>query len=201
MGGLSSKEISQISNLDSLTTVVRRHRSIFDGKKQDYKQLLMEDSTIQAIFEKEKEKNPSWSNVSAEEKGEKKIVKYPPEFISRFDDPAIIRKMIFTSDSKLVDPLADEEKELPDKTASTKRPPPLSPEYKKKTFPIKLYIAEPPEPVKTIADNLSPLVKGAIRSNLVGLFGLAHAALQIGINYFFFYVYEKQTKNLILKNR
>jgi hypothetical protein len=51
----------------------------------------------------------------------------------------------------------------------------------KQSFPIKLYIAEPPDEVKQASEEgLPSSVKFAILMKFTGLFGLAHAALQIG---------------------
>jgi len=48
------------------------------------------------------------------------------------------------------------------------------------SFPIKLYIAEPSQEIKEVNSTLDSKVKFAVNARLVGLFGLAHAAVQIG---------------------
>jgi len=87
-------------------------------------------------------------------------------FLKRYDDVEEIKKILFT-----VDPSTDRLYEKIDEEESKK----LS-----NSFPIKLYIADPPKELKDKAASFNSKIKFAVGNKFVGLFGLAHAALQIG---------------------
>jgi hypothetical protein len=173
MGSSVSVEIPRIS-----ADVIRRNRAIFGNKPKDYKDLLQKDPAVQTVYKSMYGNQvggisggPLLNNVSngpaaQDENGRPVAVTYDSEFFKRYDDEETIIKLLFTRDGNS-DPLVEktDEEEMRQTTD---------------TFPIKLYIAEPPEEVKEAAPGLDGKIKMAVNNKLVGLFGLAHAAVQIG---------------------
>jgi len=169
MGNSSSK-----SALDISRDLIRTHRSIFTGKKGDHRAMLKNDVIIQNQY---KEFLTQKSNSPPNDGP----IEYTEDFFKRFDDVSTITKILFEETSSTQsDPLADEEKELPDKSPNAKAIVPISEQDKANTFPIKLYIAEPHDNLKKAAPNLDTVTKTVVKQKLIGLFGLVHAGLQIG---------------------
>lgn len=167
MGNSNSQHIPEISS-----DFIRHNRDVFEKtKKKDYRDLLQKDQQVQQLYLRDHKPSDRISSIATnsnvqangEVPGE---ITYDEAFFKRFDDVETVKSILFR-----IEETAENIHERIDQDEGNSRP---------DSFPIKLYIAEPSQEIKDVSPDLGAKVKFAVNSKLVGLFGLAHAAVQIG---------------------